>query len=117
VEIGFCFSLAKTPTLPWDARWAQLAEFKGKHGHTNVSQTVSEDAAAGLGHWVSQQRRRHKSLRQSDGTILFDRVLTAERYDKMQDLGFVWAMRDRGSGASTHEAREDDRFHDAVQRI
>jgi hypothetical protein len=117
VEIGFCFSLAKSPTFRWEERYAQLVEYREKAGHSNVSQTVSDDAVAGLGNWVSQQRRRHKALRQSDGTIVFDRVLTPERYEKMQAIGFVWALRDRGNGTSRRRAWEDDGFHDAEEQL
>jgi hypothetical protein len=45
-EIGFEFDVAKK-TLPWQARFEQMLEFKEKNGHCNVPRHYKENPALG----------------------------------------------------------------------
>jgi len=77
-QLGFDWNPA-TPSVPWETRYGQLVEFKEKHGHARVSRNWKEYPS--LGEWVHMQRRHCK---------LKSEVLTEERKDMLNAVGFVW---------------------------
>ena len=62
---------------PWEKRFRELQAFQHQHGHCRVSPVRDRK----LSEWVSAQRvaRRHQ-------------LLPAERYRKLQSIGFSWTV-------------------------
>jgi len=84
-ELGFDFHLAqsaiekaaKTSTDEvWNQRFEELKEYKEKKGDTNVPHKYGK-----LGFWVKNQRELFKTGE-----------LTEDRVNKLNELGFSWAM-------------------------
>ena len=65
----------------------ELIEFKREHGNCNVPQRY--DANPQLGNWVMTQRQAFKKYI-ADGTLPLDDKVTVKRFNKLQDIGFVW---------------------------
>jgi len=82
-DLGFIFSMKeKTNDEIWEDHFHQLKVFKNQHGHTNVPQTVGR-----LGSWVNNQRAKYKLGK-----------LTEERIQKLEEIGFVWALKNEEAG-------------------
>ncbi len=99
-DLGFEF-----PTVldadDWDAHLACLSRYIARNG-PDISTTFECDDGTRLGHWVSSQR----ASRQTGS-------LSAERVARLDDLGFVWQVRDeeddewlRGIGLLTRYVEE-----------
>lgn len=74
----------------WDNMFERLVHFKEKHGHCLVPNRY--DADKSLGAWVSTQRRHYKTMNSGKNDVTTP--LTAERAQRLQDIGFVWATSD-----------------------
>lgn len=75
---GFDWNLnALSPSIAWQARFDQLAQFKNEHLHCNVPQNYNK--MKGLGGWVNRQRTAG-----AKGTLL------QERIDKLDSISFSW---------------------------
>ena len=61
----------------WETMFAQLGQFKERHGHCNVPKVWPENPV--LGEWVSRQRTRHRQ-----GSLL------PGRKERLEQLGFRW---------------------------
>jgi superfamily II DNA or RNA helicase len=85
---GFKWSVAG-PREPWDARYAQLLEFKSTHGHCDVPRRHPANPL--LGDWVVNQRSNRKLGK-----------LTDEQQRLLTEVGFKWQMKRR----STHSEAE-----------
>jgi superfamily II DNA or RNA helicase len=71
-DIGFIRS-----KLSWDEMFDVLREFKGYHGHCNVSAGLTE--SKNLVNWVSRQRSTYKN-----------ETIKEDRAKRLDDIGFVW---------------------------
>ncbi len=66
----------------WEQRFADLLAFKAAHGHCNVPSSYREDPSLAV--WVFNCRRQRKQ-----GS------LDADRIERLDAIGFAWAMRTR----------------------
>ena len=73
----------------WDERLNELEAFKAKHGNCNVPSCFLENPR--LATWVKCQRRQYKLFCQGKPSNI-----TLERIEKLQGLGFEWALRGQG---------------------
>lgn len=71
----------------WNRFFTLLENYKKEHGHVLVPRPSQ---VAGLGDWVSDQRRQYKMWKEGKTS-----QLTAERRQKLEEIGFVWQVRDR----------------------
>jgi hypothetical protein len=79
-------------------RFAELSEYKARHGHCNIAQYCKDPATpSGLGAWVHEQRRFYKSSKKP-------KSFTQDRIEKLEELGFKWKLRNRGGGAAAAAA-------------
>ena len=70
----------------WNRTFERLEKFQEEHGHVAVPQSWKEDGQSPhLGLWVTAQRRLHKNGQ-----------LKEERFQKLDDLGFVWHITKSG---------------------
>ena len=76
-ELGLTWEL-ETPAQRWDSWIPKLEQHVREHGNCNVPQSEGP-----LGSWVARQR-----VNKSVGR------LTNEQVETLEDLGFVWDMRD-----------------------
>ncbi len=74
----------------WNQMFRELRQYQSEHGHCRVPMGWSENPA--LGKWVAVQRARK-----------LKGVLTPERADALESLGFTWRVTER-SGHSSNEA-------------
>ena len=89
LEVGFVFEPRKTRNETWNARIAQLTEFKNRNGHSHVRE--DDSTHAGLGKWVSYVRRQYRL--QGAGKRSGKR-LTEERIQQLKALGFVFEWKE-----------------------
>ena len=66
----------------WEQRFADLLAFKTAHGHCNVPSTYREDPSLAI--WVFNCRRQRKL-----GSLAADRI------ERLDAIGFAWAVRTR----------------------
>jgi Helicase associated domain len=78
----------------WQERWQELAEFVSCHGHANVPKQYPDNPKLAI--WVKCQRRQYKLLLQGQKSNL-----SLARYQKLQQLGFVFCPR-RGSAGNNN---------------
>jgi hypothetical protein len=83
-EIGFAWQVRQRPE--WEHRFAELLEYKNKHADCKVPQHYRDNKA--LGKWVAKQREQHKLLKKGQHSFL-----TPYRLEKLNTIGFVWAVR------------------------
>lgn len=82
-EVGFVWD---PHAALWEARRAELVEYKKREGKCNVPCRYAKNPQLGM--WVRSQRREYKLLR--DGQMS---RLTPERYRLLDEMGFVWEPR------------------------
>ncbi|KAL7547134.1 hypothetical protein ACHAWF_010453 [Thalassiosira exigua] len=75
------FSWAMNQDEKWKKRYRELVEFEAANGHCKVPR------ANGLGEWVSSQRKEKKKYDEGKKSSL-----TAERVEKLESIGFQWAL-------------------------
>ena len=80
----------KKRVLQWQANCEELCDFKDYYGHCNVAKSHEKKA---LLFWVQSQRRMYKK-RQLD----VKGQLTDERFQVLEDIGFVWQPRVPSNG-------------------
>lgn len=68
----------------WSQSYDQLVEFKDEHGHCVVPTTRGS-----LGLWVRDQRREYGKRNRGEKSLL-----TEERIERLNEVGFVWDVRD-----------------------
>lgn len=82
-EIDFIWK-PKDDTEQWESMFKSLSKYKSIHGNCLVRKRDEEDEnLAKLGKWVQTQRRLKKKGR-----------MQQDREKKLDDLGFVWSVRD-----------------------
>ena len=82
----------KRQKISWEERIQALAKFKSEHNHLNVSQR-GKGAEASLGKFVKKMREYKKNTdegKKGKGIGL----LSKERIQQLDDMGFVWRLRD-----------------------
>lgn len=84
-SINFPFTLRGA--AHWERYFNKLQDFHKKHGHCLVPRLCE---FPGLGDWVIDQRRQYKLMMQGKPS-----VLDPERQRKLEQLGFVWVVRNR----------------------
>jgi hypothetical protein len=72
----------------WFRNYDHLKQFRLEHGHCMVPRTYYD--VPNLCHWVTDQRRQLKNMRQGKPS-----TMTKERQKMLDDVGFVWAVRNR----------------------
>ncbi len=76
--------LAQTMRMRWEQRFSELAEFKNRFGHCNVTNKRNENHI--LGGWVQEQRTSLKKGR-----------ISAERKARLDALEFAWLGESRAA--------------------
>ncbi len=76
-DLDFIWSAAD---LAWNKMYDQLVAYVKKNGTTNVHERSGENGK--LARWIHSQRHRYKSGK-----------MTAERYKRLEDIGFCWIVR------------------------
>ena len=79
-DLGFIWDGKYSSNEKWVSYFARLEAFHQRYGHVDVPTVWAQDPA--LGHWVSNQRTRHRTGR-----------LESDRTDRLEKLGFRWAIR------------------------
>jgi len=72
----------------WDRMYETLQNYKMETGDTLVPRKYAKEKK--IGEWVTDQRRQYKHKMSGKATLLSD-----ERQRKLDDLGFVWSIRNR----------------------
>ena len=65
----------------WEENYRRLVDYRKTHGNVNVPSNYKTPDGVALGHWCSFQRRIYKG---GPG------ILTEERIQKLNDIGFQW---------------------------
>ena len=91
ISIGFNWEL-KGPTLPWEARFNELLQYKAKHGDCDVPKRGGK-----LGEWASKQRVAYKSD-----------SLPQDRINRLNSIGFNWAVITGRKGDWEYKAKHGD---------
>mmetsp|Transcript_4517 Transcript_4517/g.6831 ORF Transcript_4517/g.6831 Transcript_4517/m.6831 type:complete len:111 (+) Transcript_4517:558-890(+) len=65
----------------------ELKEYKEIHGHCSVPARCSSNKR--LANWVSKQRQVYYDMKEGRSSIM-----TAERVDMLNSLGFTWKLRE-----------------------
>jgi Helicase associated domain len=81
------FAWSQSHQATWMERYAQLQAFVRQHGHCHVPQDYPTHS--GLGQWCMNQRTQYKRHVQGQST-----ALTSQRMSLLQDLGFVWNVKE-----------------------
>lgn len=123
-EFGFLWTCPRTcRRTDWDDMFQLLVAYKEEHGHCNVPQLYKtpsagdDDGGAGLGAWVSNNRKAYEYQATADERELDDKIqamlesrkiapretalkrkrrhgnLTPDQIAKLDALGFVWKLR------------------------
>ena len=72
----------------WENMYEKLKEYKSTYGDTLVPRKWEENKK--LGEWVTDQRRQHKYKITNKSSLLTD-----ERERKLNEIGFIWSLRNR----------------------
>ena len=72
----------------WENMYEKLREYKKTHGDTLVPRKWEKNKK--LGEWVTDQRRQHKYKISNKSSLLTD-----ERERKLNEVGFIWSLRNR----------------------
>lgn len=90
-DVAYMPSQAPVPTVggegsSWEKRFAELVEFKAKHGHCEVPQNYKDNTSLGI--WVNKQRMEQKLRVEGKNSSLND-----VRLQRLESVGFRWAKR------------------------
>ncbi|KAL3801715.1 hypothetical protein ACHAW5_010055 [Stephanodiscus triporus] len=80
----------------WQKNFDALIVYKAEHGDVRVPRLYDKNAK--LGEWVTEQRRQLKFKLEGKPN-----TMTEERKAKLDDLGFVWQVRDRSDWNDRYE--------------
>ncbi|GFH58514.1 hypothetical protein CTEN210_14990 [Chaetoceros tenuissimus] len=86
-EMGFRWKATAT----FEDHLADLHRFKNEHGHCNVPKEYKENKSLGI--WCQNIRQIKSGGRKNNGAY----KLTDERITKLEEMGFRWIVRKRGS--------------------
>mmetsp|Transcript_36663 Transcript_36663/g.53708 ORF Transcript_36663/g.53708 Transcript_36663/m.53708 type:complete len:120 (+) Transcript_36663:93-452(+) len=88
----------------WLDMFEQLKKNKEIHGHCSVSIRCSSNKR--LANWVSKQRQVYYDMKEGRSSIM-----TAERVDMLNSLGFVWELRENNWHEILDELKEYKERH------
>ena len=71
----------------WNRYYEFLVSYRNRHGHVLVPRLCE---VPGLGDWVTDQRRQYKAKQQGQAS-----QMTAARQELLEELDFVWHVRNR----------------------
>jgi len=91
--IGFSW-ISKIYDAKWDEMYEILRNYHSEHGNADVPNRWKEDGR--LAAWVSKQRERRKKG-----------IISDERIQRLDELGFTWQHRERGSW--------EDRYQELIE--
>jgi len=77
---------AAEPPRSWDECFEDLKLFEKEHGHTRVPQLYPLNQR--MANWVNSQRKTYELLKSGKMS-----PMTAERIEKLEQIGFVWKQR------------------------
>jgi len=80
----------------WQKHFDALVGYKREYGDVRVPRLYSKNSK--LGEWVTDQRRQHKAKLEGKPTTLTD-----ERKAQLDELGFIWKVRDRADWNDRYE--------------
>mmetsp|Transcript_15888 Transcript_15888/g.34382 ORF Transcript_15888/g.34382 Transcript_15888/m.34382 type:complete len:505 (-) Transcript_15888:107-1621(-) len=80
----------------WLKNFESLIGYKTEHGDVRVPRLYAKNPK--LGEWVTDQRRQWKSKTEGKAN-----TMTEERKTKLDELGFVWKVRDRADWNDRYE--------------
>mmetsp|Transcript_33827 Transcript_33827/g.64406 ORF Transcript_33827/g.64406 Transcript_33827/m.64406 type:complete len:566 (-) Transcript_33827:105-1802(-) len=80
----------------WQKNFDSLVKYKNEHGDVRVPRLYTKNPK--LGEWVTDQRRQWKS--KMDGK---PNLMTEDRKAKLDEVGFVWKVRDRADWNDRYE--------------
>jgi len=98
-SIGFEWDPQK---VQWRAMYKKLCQFVRKHGHAKVPKGYLEDTE--LANWVRNQRLEHRNWGQGKRS-----GMTSERFDLLDELGFVWSTLSPKKNTQTSSDSSDQR--------
>eukprot|EP00979_Chaetoceros_neogracilis_P002040 scaffold366_cov213-Chaetoceros_neogracile.AAC.2 len=86
--VGFKWALQRHTTMKsWNERFEELKSYKQDKGNCNVPIRYKNNPS--LGQWVSTQRQEYGAKKKGNKTNI-----TAERIKALEEVGFVWSLRD-----------------------
>ena len=87
--VGFVWAAgaAYPARISWDEAYQELLAFKAERGNCLVPQNHKTSSGFSLGWWVHSQRRANRAGK-----------LSQEKFDRLEAVGFVWAVCVRISG-------------------
>jgi len=86
--VGFKWALQRHTTMKsWNERFEELKSYKLEKGNCNVPIRYKNNPS--LGQWVSTQRQEYGAKKKGNKTNI-----TAERIKALEEVGFVWSLRD-----------------------
>jgi len=80
----------------WQKHFEALVAYKREYGDARVPRHYSKNSK--LGEWVTDQRRQFKAKSEGKPTMLTD-----ERKAQLDELGFIWKVRDRADWNDRYE--------------
>jgi len=80
----------------WQKNFDALIMYKNEHGDVRVPRLYTKNPK--LGEWVTDQRRQWKSKMEGKPNMMTD-----ERKSKLDEMGFVWKVRDRADWNDRYE--------------
>ncbi len=100
-QLDFQWSIRTNPKEMWNKRLQELVEYKEVHGNCLVPQRYNENPQ--LGTWVNTQRRHYKLLIERKRSCM-----TAERLEKLNEVGFSWSTSSVSVRAIKEEVAEEE---------
>mmetsp|Transcript_57191 Transcript_57191/g.68802 ORF Transcript_57191/g.68802 Transcript_57191/m.68802 type:complete len:651 (+) Transcript_57191:86-2038(+) len=100
-ELGFVWNAYEET---WKASYKELIQYKEKHGHVLVPFLYPLNTK--LGHWVNEQRKMYKMMLQRNSN-----VMTQERIQALNKIGFAWSLRNRRSKSQQQNSRSINNIH------
>ncbi|KAL7541451.1 hypothetical protein ACHAXR_013267 [Thalassiosira sp. AJA248-18] len=107
--VGFCRSMFDEPRArsltnrraTWEERYEELREYQAEHGHVLVPKNYGP-----LGSWVRAQRHLMRENEREGSSFETSELLSAERVDSLNRLGFVWDV---------HQWQWNQTYHELLQ--
>lgn len=91
----------KNRRASWEERYEELKEYKAEHGHCVVPKNDGH-----LGSWVRAQRHLMKEKLAPSASFESGGLLSPERVDRLNELGFVWDV---------HQWQWNQKYHELLQ--
>jgi hypothetical protein len=106
-QIGFAWSTKSPGGKSWDTRFTELYAYREQHGNCHIPRNYPPNQS--LSNWCASLRNHYKIFMKNQESLPLSEeytMLTAERIAALENIGFVWAPRKRGS-------TPDDEMEDA----